>query len=128
MLCPSCRSGRCRRSRRRSWKDYAISMTGVRPWRCRVCGLRFLAWAVALPFLGYAHCRRCGNLDLQRVSRDHVDGWFAWLFRMARVPAYRCAPCRNRFFSVLPHRHIRPVDSDFAAPKEVERPSPVASS
>jgi len=99
----------------------------LRPWRCRVCELRFFAWSVALPFLGYAHCRRCGNLDLQRVSRDHVEGWHAWLFRLAHIPAYRCAPCRHRFFSVLAHRRIRPVDSEIPQPEQAERPVPVAS-
>jgi len=99
----------------------------LRPWRCRTCELRFFAWSVALPFLGFAHCRRCGNLDLQRVSRDHVDGWHAFFFRMARVPAYRCAPCRHRFFSMLAHRRIRAVDSKLDAPVEAGHPSPVAS-
>jgi len=128
VLCPRCRSGRCRRSRRRSWRDYAISATGLRPWRCRTCALRFLAWSVAFAFLRFAHCRRCGNLDLQRVSRGHVDGWFAWLFRMARVPAYRCAPCRNRFFSVLTHRRIQPVDAEIIPePEESQQPEPVGS-
>ena len=128
MICPRCRSGRCRRSRRRNWKDYAISVTGLRPWRCRSCELRFLAWSVALPFVGSAHCRRCGNLDLQRVSRDHVNGWHAGLFRLARVPAFRCSPCRHRFFSVLPHRRIRPIEAEQDALEEAEEKSPVASS
>jgi hypothetical protein len=88
---------------------------------------------VAFPFLLYAHCRRCGNLDLQRISRDHVDGWFAWLFRLVRVPAYRCGPCRHRFFTTLTHRRIRPVETEAEAevrrpaPQEVEEKSPVAS-
>jgi len=103
----------------------------VRPWRCRSCGLRYLAWSVAFSFLRFAHCRRCGNLDLQRVSRDHVDGWFAWLFRLARVPAYRCAPCRHRFFTTLTHRRIRPVETvteaDQTVPQEIAEKSPVAS-
>ena len=126
MLCPQCRSGRCRRSRRRSWADYAISLAGLRPWRCRACSLRFQAWSVALPYLRYAHCRRCGNLDLQRVSRDHVDGWFAWLGRLFGVPAYRCGPCRSKFFSMLKHRHLRPIDEEIPQPpqqQEDEQPA-----
>ena len=129
MLCPQCRSGRCRRSRRRSWTDYAVStVTGLRPWRCRSCALRFFAWSVAFPYLPYAHCRRCGNLDLQRISSGHVDGWFAWIFRMTGVPAYRCAPCRSRFFSVLKHSRIRPIDEEIPEPlKEVQQPQQPAS-
>ena len=126
MLCPRCRSGRCRRSRRRSWKDYAISLTGLRPWRCRLCELRFFAWSVAMPYLGFVHCRLCGNLDVQRVSREYVTGWHAWLFRLARVPAFRCAPCRHRFFSLLFHRRLRPVDSLLDSPVEAEEKVPFA--
>jgi hypothetical protein len=93
--------------------------------------MRYFAWSVAFRFLQFAHCRRCGNLDLQRISRDHVHGWFAWLFRIAQVPAYRCAPCRRRFFTVLTHRRIRPVESDAEAVRTVRQgiaeKSPVAS-
>jgi hypothetical protein len=123
VLCPRCRSGRCRRSKRRSWKDFTIGLTGLRPWRCRLCELRFFAWSVAIPFLCFAHCRLCGNLDLQRISRDHVQGWIAWFFRLLQVPAYRCAPCRRRFFSFLPHRHLRPVESQPTIPEEIEASS-----
>jgi hypothetical protein len=100
----------------------------VRPWRCRSCALRFFAWSVASPFLRYAHCRRCGNLDLQRVSREHVDGWFAWLGRLLRVPAYRCGPCRTKFFSVLKNRHIRAIDEEIPEPPaQTEMPTPVGT-
>lgn len=58
-------------------------------------------------FVFYVHCPQCGNLDLQRVSRERVvEDLFAPLKRAARVPAYRCDPCRLRFFSVLPFRRI----------------------
>jgi hypothetical protein len=76
--------------------------------------------AVRLSLL--AHCDRCGSFDLQRISRDVVQRWNSWFFRLARVPAYRCPPCRNRFFSVLPRRRLRPVES-----QEVSHPG-VASS
>ncbi len=125
MLCPHCRSGRCRRSRRRSWTDYAISMTGLRPWRCRACHIRFFAWSVAFPFLGFVHCRRCGNLDLQRISSHHIGGLAALFFRMARVPAYRCGPCRLRFFSILKHRRIRPVDLELPEFEDSKDPASV---
>ena len=127
MLCPQCRSGRCRRSRRQSWSDYAISLIGLRPWRCRTCALRFFAWSVAYRYLRYTHCRRCGNLDLQRVSRNHVEGSLAWLGRMLKLPAYRCAPCRNRFFSILVHRRFRPIDEDFPEPEETKQPAQVGA-
>jgi hypothetical protein len=51
----------------------------------------------------------CGNLDLQRISSDHGTGMFSWLFRLLHFPAYRCAPCRNRFFSVRIYRRIVPT-------------------
>jgi len=123
MLCPRCRSERCRRSRRRRAKDYAIGLVGLRPWRCRGCDLRFYARSVALPFTFYVHCHRCGNLSLQRISREHVSGWFAWLFRLARVPAYRCAPCRERFFSVRVFRHIHSIESQTDSPVEPQAAS-----
>jgi hypothetical protein len=50
----------------------------------------------------------CGNMDLQRISREHGAGPFAWLFQLLHVPAYRCAPCRNRFFSIRAYRRIVP--------------------
>jgi hypothetical protein len=77
VICPHCHSERCRRSKRRGARDFATSVVGLRPWRCRHCDRRFYAWSVALPFLFYAHCGKCGNLDLQRISREHVDGWSA---------------------------------------------------
>jgi hypothetical protein len=61
-----------------------------------------------MEYLSYVHCTKCGNLDLQRISNDYVEGIFAWFFRMIHIPAYRCAPCRNRFFSVLRYHRIVP--------------------
>jgi uncharacterized protein with PIN domain len=58
----------------------------------------------------YAHCARCGNLDLQHVSRDRVpEGALASLKRILHFPAYRCDPCRQRFFSLRPFRRIPAV-------------------
>lgn len=107
MVCPQCRSERCHRSKRRSIKDYTIGLTGLRPWRCGKCDRRYYAGIVAVRFTFVAHCRRCGNFDLQRISRGYVDGAFAWLFRLALFRAYRCDPCRFRFFSILPRRNLR---------------------
>ena len=47
-------------------------------------------------------------MDLQRISSEHGMGLFAWAFRLFRFPAYRCAPCRNRFFSLRFYRRIVP--------------------
>jgi hypothetical protein len=124
MLCPQCHSGRCRRSKRHGIKDYTLGAIRLRPWRCRSCNIRFFASKVPMPFLFNVHCRKCGNLDIQRISREHVTTWYAWLFRLLRVPAYRCAPCRERFFSFLTFRRIRPYESK---PAESEPDSPVHS-
>ena len=72
---------------------------------------------VALHFWRTAHCARCGNFDLQRISREYVTGVFAWLFRLARLRAFRCDPCRYRFFSILPYRNIRLASETFAEPE-----------
>jgi hypothetical protein len=110
LLCPACQSDSPRRSRRRSIKDYAVGATLLRPWRCRSCDLRFYAWAAPIRYVYYVHCGMCGNMDLQRISSEHGTGMFAWLFRLLRVPTYRCAPCRNRFFSFRIYRRIIPID------------------
>ena len=107
MICPHCQSGSCRRSQRRGVKDALSSMLNLRPWRCRSCNARFDAWVVPAKYVHYAHCTRCGNLDLQRVSRDRVvEDLFAGVKRLLRIPAYRCEPCRTRFFSLRPFRRI----------------------
>lgn len=49
-------------------------------------------------------------MDLQRISSEHGAGAFAWLFRLLRFPTYRCAPCRNRFFSLRMYRRIVPTE------------------
>jgi uncharacterized protein with PIN domain len=52
----------------------------------------------------HAHCPICGNHELKRISAEHVSGAFAFLWRWLSVPAYRCEPCRHKYFSVLPYR------------------------
>jgi hypothetical protein len=90
-----------------------MGLTGVRPWRCRLCELRFYAWAVPVNYQKYVHCGRCGNLDLQRISGEHVtEGPFRWLQRLLRLPAYRCEPCRYRFFSLRLYRRIEAVHNE----------------
>ncbi len=99
-------------------------MLGLRPWRCRTCGIRFYAWRVPVRYAFYVHCPRCGNLDLQRVSRDRVvEDFFAPLKRVMRIPAYRCDPCRLRFFSIrafrrIPFLHPESAESHSPAPEE----------
>jgi len=51
----------------------------------------------------------CGNFDVQRISSEHGMGMFAWVFRFLGAPTYRCAPCRNRFFSFRVYRRIVPT-------------------
>lgn len=107
MICPNCHSETCRRSHRRGVYDLLLTGLAMRPWRCRSCQERFYAWTVPVAHALYAHCPRCGNFDLQRISRDRVDeGLFLWLKRLLWFSAYRCDPCRMRFFSVLPYHRI----------------------
>jgi len=106
LLCPDCHCDNPRRSRRRSVKDYVVGLARLRPWRCRACESRFYAWAAPVGYVGYVHCDKCGNMDLPRISPEHGMSAISWVYRLFRVPAYRCAPCRNRFFSVRIHRRI----------------------
>jgi hypothetical protein len=64
--------------------------------------VRFYARAVPLRSFFYAHCGICGNLELQRISAEHVPGVTSILGRILRIPALRCEPCRHKFFSVRP--------------------------
>jgi hypothetical protein len=110
MICPHCRSDNCFRSHRDGILDYAFSATGLRPWRCHSCDRRFPAWRVAANLERFAHCPRCGNFDIEHISRDRVeDGTLIFLKRWLRFPAYRCDPCRHRFFSVREFRRILPA-------------------
>lgn len=110
MICPTCHSALCRRSKRRKLLDYSLSLLGLRPWRCKTCDRRFYAWLVPVLYVGFTHCPQCGNLDLQRVSREKVDeGLLVGLRRALHFPAYRCEPCRNRFFSLRLYRRIVPT-------------------
>jgi len=109
MICPQCRSGQCVRSRRCTIFDGIGTVAGLRPWRCVTCDFRFYGRRVALRFCGYAHCPRCGNFDLLPISSQRVDrGPVRAVQRFLGVPAYRCDPCRRRFFSMLPLRRILP--------------------
>lgn len=109
MICPQCRSAECFRSHRGGAGDFLATLVRLRPWRCRACDKRFHAWTVAIPFARYAHCPRCGNFDLQHIARERVDaGTLIFLKRFLGFSSYRCDPCRQKFFSILPHRKIVP--------------------
>jgi putative component of membrane protein insertase Oxa1/YidC/SpoIIIJ protein YidD len=109
MICPQCRSAHCFRSHRRGLIDLAATSIGLRPWRCRTCDFRFYGWRVAVAFTRYAHCPTCGNFDLQRIGHDRVDkGTLLFVKRLIGFPAYRCDPCREKFYSVRPIRRIVP--------------------
>ena len=103
MICPVCKSRDCRRSRRRSLGDYALSLAGVLPWRCSTCQSRFFAHKVPFRVLFKAHCPRCGSPKVERIASDRVeDGTMVPLKRILGVPAYRCDPCRVKFYALLP--------------------------
>ena len=109
MICPQCRSAACFRSRRGGVLDFLGTVVGLRPWRCDTCDRRFYARRVAISFSTYAHCPRCGNFDLEPLPGGRVDqGTLVALKRLLGFPAYRCGPCRRRFFTIWPFRRIVP--------------------
>lgn len=123
MICPQCRSADCFRSHRSGAVDFVATAIGLRPWRCDTCDYRFFGRRVAVAFSGYAHCPRCGNFAVDRIAGERVDdGTLVFLKRFLRFPAYRCAPCRERFFSTLPYRKIIP-----SMPSSMERQTRIAS-
>jgi hypothetical protein len=74
-----------------------------------MCEERFYGWKVAAAFSFNAHCPRCGNFDLEHISRERVEtGTLITVKRWLGFPAYRCDPCRFRFFSIRPFRRIMP--------------------
>ena len=40
--------------------------------------------------------------EFKRISSELADGFAAPFWRMLGVPAFRCIPCRHKFFSMLP--------------------------
>jgi hypothetical protein len=123
VLCPDCNSERTRRSKRRGVKDQFMTLFGLRPWRCRMCNARFYGWSVPASYALYAHCRQCGNFDLERVRRERVTrGVELMVTNLLHVPAYRCDHCRERFFSYRPFRRIVPVRAQ-SSPVEEAAPT-----
>jgi hypothetical protein len=82
--------------------DHVFGFAGMLPWRCGACEVRFYARAVPVRNHFYARCGICGNLELQRIAAEHVPGMIAMFWRVLRIPALRCEPCRHKFFSVKP--------------------------
>jgi hypothetical protein len=82
--------------------DYLFSIVGIVPWRCEQCEGRFHSRSLPFRFWFYAHCGICGNLDLQKISPEYVPGPLSFAGRLMRLPALRCEPCRNKFFTVRP--------------------------
>jgi len=116
MTCPICKQLNARRSKRQTAMDYIMSMAGVYPWRCRDCHARFYARQMPLNEVLRAHCPKCGNLDLQKISPEYVDAPFAVIWRVLRIPSYRCEPCRHKYFSILPpSRHAEDSYTAFPA-------------
>jgi C4-type Zn-finger protein len=105
MTCPICKGKDARRSRRQNAADYLLGALGVYPWRCRDCRARFYARLMPLSDSLHAHCPICGNFELKRISPAHVDTSLAFLWSAIHIPAYRCEPCRHKYFSILPTRH-----------------------
>lgn len=115
ITCPLCKSVECRRSRRRGPVDYLLATMGNYPWRCRKCETRFRVWKIQPTHQFVAHCPRCGNVDLERVARKRVEGGFIIAMeRRLNFPAYRCDPCRHKFFSLRPYRPSSPRAEDKA--------------
>lgn len=128
MICPTCHSEQCRRSRRRGPIDRLLGLSGLRPWRCHICNDRFYAWVAPLRFIFYVYCPGCGNMDMQNVARDRVaSGPMSALYRLLRVPAYRCENCRKRFFSLRRSRRIRPLEVEMGLPAAHTQPAASAA-
>jgi hypothetical protein len=92
--------------------DYLLGFVGVVPWRCERCETRFHARPIPFRYLVYAHCRICGNLELQRISPEYVSGPASLAGRLLRLPALRCAPCRNKFISLRPVLREQPQSAE----------------
>jgi len=43
-------------------------------------------------------------MELQRISPEYVATSLAPFWGLLGIPSYRCAPCRHKYFSLLPLR------------------------
>jgi DNA-directed RNA polymerase subunit RPC12/RpoP len=82
--------------------DFSAALVGSLPWRCSRCGARFRSRTIPFSQKLSAHCAICGNRELKRIAPEHVTGFLALFKRLLGVPAYRCIPCRHKFFSIRP--------------------------
>jgi DNA-directed RNA polymerase subunit RPC12/RpoP len=82
--------------------DYVARVFGSVSWRCSRCSKRFRARTTPIAHLLSAHCAICGNIEVKRISSDLADCFAAPFWRALGVPAFRCVPCRHKFFTVLP--------------------------
>ncbi len=111
MICPECHGLQCaHRSHRRGPADYTLTVFGLRPWRCHSCEARFYAGKVLPVSLSvYAHCPRCGRTELEKIAgRLVASGPVSILKRFLGFAAYRCDPCREKFFTMRPYHPIHP--------------------
>jgi len=107
VICPRCGNYSGLRSHRRKI-EYLLSILGILPWRCADCQKRFYARHVPLRYLLYAHCGRCGNLELMSVRREKLAGQLeARLAMWLGARPVRCDPCRNDFTTWRPLRQAR---------------------
>jgi hypothetical protein len=107
MICPACHAPACRRSRKRTFMDFAAALIGSLPWRCSSCATRFRSRPAPFADRFSAHCAICGNHELKRIAPEHVTGFSAPFKRFLGMPAYRCIPCRHKFFSIRPLREAQ---------------------
>jgi C4-type Zn-finger protein len=110
MTCPICKSRDARRSRRQDATDYLLSVAGVYPWRCQSCHGRFHGRLMPLSDSLRAHCPVCRNVEVKRIAAEHVVTPLGFVWRFLRIPAYRCEPCRHKYFSLRPLRTEKHVE------------------
>ena len=118
-ICPMCGLKTASRARRRNPGEYLISMLGIRPYYCQGCEYRFLAFRAPrkrIHFSRYASCPKCYSEAVHTVSKDRVPHALSnSLWRLLSFPAYRCSPCRVKFFSLKP---LKPVPGEDFPPKK----------
>jgi hypothetical protein len=51
-------------------------------------------------------------MDLKRISAEFVQMPLSSIWRFLGVPAYRCEPCRHKYFSILPMRRQAQQEQD----------------
>jgi transposase-like protein len=63
----------------------------------------------------HAHCPICGNQDLKRISPEYVNSPLGFVWRTLRVPAYRCEPCRHKYFTILPRHNAESAAEELSS-------------